>query len=62
MKKHKYTDKERPLLIGEKEALKNLIFGMEQREKEYALELLLYDKENPIICKTSEYKQFKSNK
>lgn len=59
MKKYKYTDKERPLLIGEKEALKKIIFGMEPREREYALELLMYDKENPIICKANEYKQFK---
>lgn len=53
--KYKYTDKERPLLKQEKESIRNLIFGMEPREKEYALELLLYDKENPVICKTSEY-------
>ena len=48
MTKYKYTDKERPLLVGEKEAIRNLVFGMEPREREYILELLLADKENPV--------------
>ena len=48
MKKYKYTDRERPLLPAEKEAIRNLVFGMEPREREYILELLLADKENPL--------------
>ena len=48
MKKYKYTDKERPLLSAEKEIIRDLVFGMEPREREYILELLLADKENPI--------------
>lgn len=48
IRKYKYTDKERPLLPAEKEIIRNLVFGMEPREKEYVLELLLADKENPI--------------
>ena len=48
MKKYKYTDKERPLLSAEKEAIRNLVFGMEPREREYILELLLADKENSL--------------
>ena len=48
MGKFKYTDRERPLLVGEREAIKSLVFGMEQRERDFVLELLLADKENPV--------------
>ena len=48
MTKYKYTDKERPLLSAEKEAIRNLVFGMEPREREFVLELLIADKENPV--------------
>lgn len=48
MTKYRYTDKNRPLLPAEKEAIRNLVFGMEQRERDFVLELLLADKENPI--------------
>ena len=44
-KKFKYTDKERPLLPVEKEILRNTIYAMEQRERDFIFELLLAQKE-----------------
>ena len=41
MTKYRYTDKDRPLLPTEKEVIRNLVFGMEQRERDFILELLL---------------------
>ena len=45
-KKFKYTDRDRPLLPVEKEILRNTIYAMEQRERDYIFELLLPQKEN----------------
>ena len=45
-KKFKYTDKERPLLPVEKEILRNTVYAMEQRERDFIFELLLAQREN----------------
>ena len=47
-KKYKYTDKERPLLPVEMEILRNTVYAMEQRERDYIFELLKAERENSL--------------